>query len=93
MTDIFYSAILSRTPADVATILKLQRETSSKLHDITKGIAALKVSADAYRSTADKVESMLEGIQSFTDPTQRLVDIQESVGSIKRQLTGKDVTY
>lgn len=93
MTDILYSAILSRTPEDVATILKLQRETSSKLHDITKGIAALKVSADAYRSTADRVESMLEGIQTFRDPTQRLVDIQESVGSIKRQLTGNNMTH
>lgn len=93
MIDLLYSAILSRTPEDVATILKLQRETSSKLHDITKGIAALKVSADAYRSTEDRVESMLEGIQSFTDPTQRLVDIQESVGSIKRQLTGNNVTH
>lgn len=93
MIDLLYSAILSRTPEDAATILKLQRETSSKLHDITKGIAALKVSADAYRSAADRVESMLEGIQSFTDPTQRLVDIQESVGSIKRQLTGNNVTH
>ena len=93
MIDLLYSAILSRTPEDVATILKLQREASSKLHDIIKGIAALKVSADAYRSMADRVESMLEGIQSFTDPTQRLVEIQESMGSIKRQLTGNDVTY
>ena len=93
MVDLLYSAILSRTPEDVATILKLQQETSSKLHNITKGIAALKVSADAYRSTADRVESMLEGIQTFTDPTQRLFEIQESVGSIKRQLTGNNMTH
>lgn len=93
MVDLLYSAILSRTPENVAIILKLQRETSSKLHDITKGIAALKVSADAYRSTADRVESILEGIQTFTDPTQRLVEIQESVGSIKRQLTGNNMTH
>lgn len=93
MVDLLYSAILSRTPENVAIILKLQRETSSKLHDITKGIAALKVSADAYRSTADRVESMLEGIQTFTDPTQCLVEIQESVGSIKRQLTGNNMTH
>ena len=82
------SAILSRTPEDVTMVLKLQRDTCSKLHDITKGIAALKVSAEDYRSTADRMELVLGNVQFLADPSQRLSEIQESVRSIERQLTG-----
>ncbi|OJJ81754.1 uncharacterized protein ASPGLDRAFT_587411 [Aspergillus glaucus CBS 516.65] len=68
-------------------VLKLQRDTCSKPHDITKGIAALKVSAEDYRSTADRMELVLGNVEYLADPSQRLSEIQESVGSIERQLT------
>lgn len=80
------SAVLSRTPKDVTTILKRQHDTSSKLHGITKGIAALQVSAEAYHSTADQMASILGSVQWFTEPTQRLMETHENVGSASRRL-------
>lgn len=81
------SAVLSRTPDDVTAILKLQHDTSSKLHDVTKNIAALHVSAEGYRRTADQMASILDSVQCFMGPAQRLMEIHESVGSISQKLT------
>lgn len=67
--------------------MKLQVEASYKLHEITKGIDALSITAEKYRSSAENMSSLLEGIQSLTEASDQLSSIQKDVGSIKRQLT------
>jgi GTPase SAR1 family protein len=79
--------VLSNTPRDVEDLLKLQVEASQKLHEITKGIDALAANSETYRTTAENMSSMLEGIQSLQDASDQLSSIQRDVGSIKRQLT------
>lgn len=81
------STVLSNTPKDVENLLKLQVEASQKLHEITKGIDALEVNAEKYRSTAENMASLLEGVQSLQEASDQLSSIQRDVGSIKRQLT------
>lgn len=46
----------------------------------------LEESAEVYRSKADQMTSVLESIQSFTDPSRQLDEIREGVGGIKLQL-------
>lgn len=65
----------------------MQVEASQKLHEITKGIDALSANAEEHRLSAEKMSSMLEGIQSLTEASDQLSSIQKDVGSIKRQLT------
>ncbi|KAF9883650.1 Ankyrin repeat and SOCS box protein 7 [Aspergillus nanangensis] len=74
-------AILSQTPEDVTAVLKLQRDASTKLHEITRGIKALETSAESYRNTAAELTLMVESIRSVVDPTERLLEIQAGVGN------------
>lgn len=82
------SAILSQTPEEVTTILKLQMDTSRKMHGIAEKMAALELSAENYRSTADELGELLESIKTFVDPSEQLQEIKQGVGSISRRLTG-----
>ncbi|OQE41183.1 hypothetical protein PENCOP_c005G07897 [Penicillium coprophilum] len=79
-------AIFSNTPEVVEELLDLQVKASSKLHEITKGIDALLITTDAYRSTAESTSSLLEGIRSLSATNGQIASIQKDVGDIKTQL-------
>ena len=66
--------------------MKLQVKASSKLHEITKGIDALSITTDTYRSTAQSASSLLEGIRSLADTTEQISSTRKEVSNIKKQL-------